>query len=103
MNVKNKLKKVYLKSNKNVEYVTQQKFVKAFKVKQAKWQWHINECVNSLLYQLNNKKSQNDCAVKINILATKFFLLIEVIDFQNITNDKFVTYFLNIEETMITN
>jgi len=48
-------------------------------------------------------KSQNDCAAKVNILATKFFLSTEKINLQNITDNKFATYLLNIEETVITN
>jgi len=56
-----------------------------------------------LLYQLKNEKSQNDCAAKINILATNFFLSTKIINLQNITSNESATHFLNIEETVITN
>jgi len=45
------------------------------------------------LHQSENKKSQNDCAAKVNILAITNF---------NITDKESATYFLNIDETMIT-
>jgi len=57
----------------------------------------------SLLHQLKNKKSQNDYAAKVNINATKFFSLIEKINFQDIADKKFVIYYLNIEESVTAN
>jgi len=40
---------------------------------------------------------------KLTFLQQNFFLLTEKINLQNITNNKSVTYFLNIEERVITN